>query len=560
MSVILDGLFTAGAIVFVFLAIGFCIFSHELGHFLAARWRGLHVDAFSIGFRAFWKKKYNGVEYRIGWLPFGGYCEIPQIDATDAEPKSADGTVLPRAKPLDKIISAAAGPLFNVLSGFLIACIIWIWGMPQDTPKMREITVRSIDEKSPEYAAGLRAGDRIVRLNGERFFCTWANFTSSLLYTIGEVELTVERGGRTISIRYLPQENPNAPRSLKRERIAYPFFEPLIPIELVPQADGAAARAGVRSGDRLVAIDGVPVTGYSAYQQALDASRGRPLRLSLLRKGEPVEVEVTPVPVEGLGPEFDYYLLGVRFHAEAEPGRSLEVFELIPGGAAERAGVRPGDLIVSINAERPADNVAFFKRIQELRDAVVRLELQRDGRPVTVELAAVKYVPMTIGAEVSLRDYPSPWRQFVSTLEMSWKALRGISVGIANRLGLTEKSSPLSPRHLSGPLGMGMVLFNSVRHTTISTAIYFIVVISFALAIFNLLPLPVLDGGHILFGCIELVTGRPLPVGVVKALYFAFAGMLVALMIYVTMSDARRIYYNNIQPLLKPAAEEGAAR
>ena len=84
MAAILDWLFTAGAIVFVFFAIGFCIFSHELGHFLAAKWRGLHVDAFSIGFRAFWKKKYRGVEYRIGYLPFGGYCEIPQIDATDA--------------------------------------------------------------------------------------------------------------------------------------------------------------------------------------------------------------------------------------------------------------------------------------------------------------------------------------------------------------------------------------------------------------------------------------------------------------------------------------------
>ena len=147
----------------------------------------MHVDAFSIGFKAIWRKKYRGVEYRIGILPFGGYCDIPQIDATDAEPKAADGTVLPHAKPLDRIVTAAAGPLFNIISGFLVACVIWIWGMPQDTPKMRTIVVRTIDETGPEYAAGLRAGDRIVKLNGKRFFCTWANFTSSLLYTIGEV-------------------------------------------------------------------------------------------------------------------------------------------------------------------------------------------------------------------------------------------------------------------------------------------------------------------------------------------------------------------------------------
>lgn len=85
------------SVVFVFVAIGFCIFSHELGHFLAAKWRGLHIDAFSLGFKPFWRKKINGVEYRLGWLPFGGYVELPQVDATDAIPKAADGTELPRA-------------------------------------------------------------------------------------------------------------------------------------------------------------------------------------------------------------------------------------------------------------------------------------------------------------------------------------------------------------------------------------------------------------------------------------------------------------------------------
>jgi len=558
-ATILDWLFTAGAIVFVFFAIGFCIFSHELGHFLAAKWRGLHVDAFSIGFKAVWRRKYRGVEYRIGCLPIGGYCEIPQIDATDAAPKAADGTVLPHAKPLDKIITAAAGPLFNILSGSLIACTIWIWGMPQDSPKMRAITVRAVKRTSPEYAAGLRPGDRIVRLNGKEFFCTWANFTQSMLYTIGDVELTVERGGKRFVVRYTPRENPDAPRQLKRERIAYPFFVPLIPIELVPERGGIAEKAGVRPGDRLVAIDGRAVTDYDQYQRLLDSSRGKPLKLTLLRKEREVSIDVTPAPVKDLGKEFEYYLLGVRFHAEATPDKALETAGLIPGGAAEKAGVRPGDRLIALNGEKMSDNVSFYKRVQELKDAPVKLTLRRGDRTLTVDLAAVRYVPMTIDAEVSLRDYPSPWRLFRSTCEMSWNALRGISVGIANKLGLTEKNSQISPRHLSGPLGMGLVLFNSVRHSTFSTGIYFMVVISFALAIFNLLPLPVLDGGHILFGCIEAVIRRPLPAKVIKTLYLTFAGLLIMLMVYVTISDARRLYYNNIQPMLSsPAAGEKA--
>ena len=129
----METLYIIGAVLFAVLAISFCILSHELGHFLAARWRGLHVDAFSLGFRPFWRKKINGVEYRLGYLPFGGYCDIPQIDCTDATPKSADGVELPRASALDRVITAFAGPFFNILSGLLVACIVWAFGIPQDS-------------------------------------------------------------------------------------------------------------------------------------------------------------------------------------------------------------------------------------------------------------------------------------------------------------------------------------------------------------------------------------------------------------------------------------------
>ena len=94
----MDILLSIGALFFVFIAIGFCIFSHELGHFLAAKWRGMHIDAFSLGFRPFWKKKINGVEYRLGWLPFGGYVELPQVEGV---PLVADMSSMILSKPVD---------------------------------------------------------------------------------------------------------------------------------------------------------------------------------------------------------------------------------------------------------------------------------------------------------------------------------------------------------------------------------------------------------------------------------------------------------------------------
>ncbi len=155
-----------GSAIFMIFFFGLCIFVHELGHFLVAKWRGFHVIAFSIGFRKIWGKKYKGVEYRIGWIPFGGYVDIPQIDST-GEAKDENGNPLPKGKPVDRILAAAAGPVFNIIFGFILAVAVWIGGLPQETPKLSSIEVATIEQESPEYRAGLREGDKILKLNGK---------------------------------------------------------------------------------------------------------------------------------------------------------------------------------------------------------------------------------------------------------------------------------------------------------------------------------------------------------------------------------------------------------
>ena len=147
---------------------------------------------------------------------------------------------------------------------------------------------------------------------------------------------------------------------------------------------------------------------------------------------------------------------------------------------------------------------------------------------------------------MAVYDYPSPWRQFCDTLNMTWKAIRGIATGLGNKLGLTKNTSTLKPSHMSGPLGIGMVLFTSIR-TSPAVGIYMMVVISFALAIFNLLPLPVLDGGHIFFGLLEIIFRRPVPQGFMKVLSYIFVTLLISLMVFVTFFDIRRAF-NKIVP------------
>src|SRR5678810_1337734 len=117
----------------VLLLFNLLIFVHELGHFLAARWRGLKIDRFAIWFgKPIWKKKIGGVEYALGTLPFGGYVALPQMATMEAiEGKGeSSGQPLPPISPLDKIIVAFAGPLFSFLLACTFAVIVWIVGRP----------------------------------------------------------------------------------------------------------------------------------------------------------------------------------------------------------------------------------------------------------------------------------------------------------------------------------------------------------------------------------------------------------------------------------------------
>ena len=566
MESLLNLLSIIGSLIFVFVAIGLCIFSHELGHFLAGKWRGLHIDAFSLGFKPFWRKKINGVEYRLGYLPFGGYVELPQIDATDEIPKSADGRELPRAKALDRVITAAAGPVFNIIFGILAGFLIYFFGMPQDTAKMREMTVNYVDAKGPEYAAGLRKGDKIVKLNGRSFHLSWAHFVKEILFTVDPVRLEVVRGGKHLEIVYVPKVNPAAPGALKAEGLAWPFFSVQIPVEVIPERGSVAEKAGIERGDIITAVNGVALQQPAEFQHLLDIAGDMELSLTLSRRGREYTVKVRSQVIPGLPEEFTRYMIGATL---AQTPAGVKVESAVAGTPAAQAGLLPGDILVTAAAPGKSappirETLRFIETIRSFKDKPFVITFERSGKRMSVPIVSRKVVPRTIGVSVAVYDYPSPWEIFVSTLDMSWKSLRGICVGIGQKLGLTRKQSSLKPSHMSGPLGIGTTLFNSVYRSSLMTGIYFMVVVSFALAIFNLLPFPVLDGGHIVFGLIEMIFRRPLPTVVIKALSMVFVTLLVALMVFVTFADGRRLI-RGFLPAERPAApavekiQEGSA-
>ncbi len=528
-----------GAVVFAIFFLGMCVFVHELGHFLVAKWRGLHIIAFSLGFKKAWGKKINGVDYRIGWIPAGGYVDLPQIDTTDVA-KDEDGNELPPAKPLDRLLTAAAGPVFNILFGLLLGCVVWYFGMPAETPRYESMVVESLIVDSPEYRAGLRPGDEIVKFNGENFNYTWNDLKKEIMLAIGEVTLTVNRNGETLEITYQPTPNPYVAPELRRENIAIPFFEPKVPLAVRPMEDSPAERAGIINGDELVSVNGIELKDFSqlaffvaehgANELTLAVKRGKEIKTFTL---VPEKLALNPAAPDG------EWNSGFLIYDNPED-KSVKVGFVVAGSPADKAGITEGDTIIDIDGQPVSGAVGLFEKIAGAGGVEHQLKIKRGGETFDVSVTPVKLGLYGVGVQLGMLEYPSPFRQFAYVWEMSFRSLRNISISLANKLNLTEQQSTVSARNLSGPLGIVSMMYKTAHYSLI-TGIYFVVFVSFALAIFNLLPLPVLDGGHIFFAAIELIFRHPVPKWLVKNLSLIFIVLLFSAMALLTMLDVMRL-------------------
>jgi regulator of sigma E protease len=511
---------------FVVFFFGLCIFVHELGHFLAAKWRGLHVIAFSIGFKKIWGYKYKGVDYRIGCIPFGGYVDLPQIDSTGPA-KDEAGNILPPVKPLDRIITAFAGPFFNILFGLFLGTFLWIHGIPQDTPKLKSFEVAFVAEDSPEFNAGLRKGDFVQTINGSRFYATWNDFVREILFTVGDVELGIKRGAENRTVKYLPKPNRNV---MPEEGLAYPYFFPKIPVVVVPLPGSPAEKAGLKKDDVVLKINGAEISGQDEFLEKINESAGKPLILTVNRQGKIIEIG-NVVAVEE--PVSAFYRIGVRYDSRLP----ITVSEVVPGSAADTGGLRKNDVIQKINGRGLTTPESFFNMIQQSKGSEMAFSVLRVDQVLDISVSPKLVRNYSIGVQHVFYSHPNPFQQFADVIDMTYKSLRG----------MVSKKSTIKPRHMSGPLGIVNVIGKAVYRGNIIMALNLIVMITFSLALINLFPLPVLDGGHIVLSVIEEIRGKPLPEALIKPIFMVCVILLIGLMVFVTFYDIIRTLPSSVK-------------
>nr|MCU0780375.1 RIP metalloprotease RseP [Akkermansiaceae bacterium] len=391
------------------------------------------------------------VQYGLGWLPFGGFVALPQMAPMDAiEGGGASGEPLPAATPLDKIIVAFAGPLFSLLLALACAGIVWLTGKPADIIPTQEIGYVLPD--SPAERAGLKPGDRITHVNGVKvhgFAGPLDSIFSSIVLTKeSRIEFVVERPGQSapltlVSEFQIPESRWWQRRGLPQVGIS-PMAEAVILAEI--QAKSPAAKAGLKAGDRLVAIDGKPFLSSAAVIDYIAKANSQPMEFTVDRAGEQIT-------------------------------RTL---------SAVKPKTAPDD--------KPRVGVAFMEHLKE-------------------DLSII---------------HPGPLSQVKDSLLMMWTTISG----------LLSPKSKIGVDHLSGPVGIAKHKFALLKgEFPWQRLLAFMVLFNVNLAVLNLLPFPVLDGGHITLSVLEAIARRPVQARVLETIQTAFALLLVGLMLYVTSKD-----------------------
>jgi regulator of sigma E protease len=517
--------------VFVLFFFGFCIFIHELGHFLAAKWRKMHIVAFSIGFKKIWSYKHKGIEYRIGCLPFGGYVDIPQLESSDVI-KDKFGRILPPITPINRIIVAFAGPLFNILFGFVLATFLWIHGVPEPTPRMSTIEVAEVIPNSPEYNAGLRVGDNIVRINDDKFYESWNKVFQEIIFTTGDVKLGVlQKNGKIKDVKYIPVVNNITPegKAYAKEGLPYPFFSPAIPIIVQVDKKSEAQKIGLINGDQIIQVDDYKPLDFMTFLEYIAYTDGENVSLTVLRKGKTFVIKnVTPKAYDD---ELKRYMIGVSLDCK---NNKVYLKKIEKKSAASKAGIKKGDIIESVNNKPIKEPVDLIKIINEKKNTPLKIIIDRNGRTIEKTITPILKVQRLFylpGISVAFYNHINPIEQFTNVIMMSYNSIKGIF----------SKSSKIKAKHLSGPIGIISLIGKVVYMGMFIQALNVVTIITFCLALMNLLPLPILDGGHILISLIEIVIRRHLPSKLMQPICMFFAILLIALMLFATFNDVNRL-------------------
>ena len=415
------------------IAIGLMIFVHELGHFLVARAFKVGIERFSIGFgKAIWTTEKNGIQYRLGWIPLGGYVKMQGENPEEEISVDKESTFL--GKPWWKrALIAFSGPFANLLFGLLLFIIAFM----------------------------------------------------------------------------LPQKQ-----------------EDLVPV--IQNAKGIWAEA-FSPADSIISVNGKPIKGFQEFLVSL--SEKKPNTISYFHNGQKTVLEVAPSQVDSL-------------IKSLEPKVDTTIGEVFTGMPAWRAGLKPGDKVLAVDSVNVSNWYEMREKIVGSKNDEVLLTILRDGKILQRKIALEENVSMGDQKMIGISQYMPVKKvtQYNPLQAISYGTQSTFSFIVLNYVGLYKLI--MKPEQLKSNLGgpvMIATMGQQVAQKGFSSLIIFLASISLILMIMNLLPIPVLDGGHIIFAFLEGIFGKPVPIKVQAFLQRVGFAILLLLMFYAFYADISKL-------------------
>ncbi|MFO0773995.1 MAG: RIP metalloprotease RseP [Nitrospiraceae bacterium] len=434
--------------------LGVLVAFHELGHFLAARWVGVKVLKFSLGFgpRLF-SRQAGETEYLLSAIPLGGYVKLFGEEEAEALTPDDRRRSFVHQDLWKKMLIVAAGPGFNFILAYLVYTGVLAFGYAVPVPSFKDIVseIEAVMPGSPADAAGLKAGDRIIRVN-DRDVSTSTELHELVVKSNGKpLTIDVRRQDQVKTYVVTPASGDPMPDGAPSYRLGIEERAPVV-TGIVPGSP--AALGGFQEGDRVTRIGTNDIHTWSQMTNIVREHANKPLEFAVLRRGAPVTLTVTP-----------------------------------------------------------------------------------SGEKATVDGKTIEYGRIGISAQSqSVIQAATPWSVPVLGAVATWRWTELTTVGIYKMF-----TGEISSKNIGGPLTIANISGEAASQGT-SSLVFLIAMLSINLGVLNLLPIPILDGGHLFFFALEGILRKPLGERQREIAQQVGLVLLVGIMVFAFWNDLERIF------------------
>lgn len=499
--------------------LGLCIFVHELGHLLGGKMVGIKAKTFSMGYgRGVLKKKFGDTTYQVTLIPFGGYCQFYGEDP--GEERTGQGFEFLSAHPLKRIVTVAMGPLFNLIFGIILFFVMNLVGYTQETNKIYiPEQLKNVSAMSPAYASGLRSGDEITSIN-DKTIRGFSDIQAAVMFSKGrELDFTVKREGRQLHFDVAPKIMDGSGRYTIG---VTPYGTRVVIAGLIP--DDIAESAGLQEMDEVISIDGKPITSPAMFTDYIKDRAHKQVIITVMRGDKQDDVTLSP-----------------RLNTIVTLKNPLKD----NSGSEDIAAFDSRILSKSFNEKKILLNGESY----DSSDALMAALSNARGKTVTLKMDDVEFTGLVaIEKRGFIGVYPAMAPEmirvqygvagaFVQALvdpyDFIVMNIKGMGMLFSGKMSVRE--------NISGPIRIAKIAGDVAYYKGVAAFIILMAKISIILMVMNLLPIPAVDGSHLVFYFVEFIRGKPLSEQLMARIQTVGIILLIILGAFIIVNDISQL-------------------